>query len=101
MAEPAIASEKRKAAIDELREMLEAIAKGLVDQPEEIVVLPAPGDGFVHFEIRCDHDDVGTLLGRRAVHAEAIRTLMMSAGAIRSLRVTLQILGHEGDHSPR
>lgn len=97
MSEPATAANKGKPALDELREMLETMAKSIVDQPEDIVIFPAPGDGFVHFEVRCDQRDAGTLIGRRGAHAEAIRTLMMAAGAVRGLRVTLQILGRDGD----
>lgn len=101
MHEPAMVPQKGKTAQDELREMLETMARGIVDQPEDIVVFPAPGDGFVHFEVRCDNRDAGTLIGRRGVHAEAIRTLIMAAGAVRNLRVTLQILGRDGDqYSP-
>lgn len=84
-------------SVEELRDMLATIARGIVDQPEEIVIFPAPGQGFVHFEVRCDNNDAGTLIGKRGVHADAIRTLMMAAGAVRDMRVTLQILGRDGD----
>lgn len=77
--------------------MLAAIARGMVDRPDEVVIFPAPGEGFVHFEVRCDNDDVGTLVGRRGAHVDAIRTLMMIAGAARKCRVTLQILSRDGD----
>lgn len=77
--------------------MLSAITKGIVDHPEEIVIFPAAGDGFVHFEVRTDNRDVGTLVGRRGAHADAIRTLMMAAGAVRGYRVTLQVLSRDGD----
>jgi len=88
----------KKSAIEELEEMLLAIARGIVDSPDDIVVFPAPGDGFVHFEIRCDNNDTGALIGARGKHADAIRTLMMAAGAVRRTRVTLQILGRDGNH---
>lgn len=97
MSEPATAAKQGKTPLDELKEMLEIVARGIVDHPDDIVIFPAPGDGFVHFEVRCDQSDAGTLIGRRGAHAEAIRTLMMAAGAVRNTRVTLQILGRDGD----
>ena len=85
--------------VEELEEILRTIARGIVDDPDEVVILPAAAAGFVHFEVRVANDDVGTLVGRRGAHAEAIRTLMMAAGAVRKYRVTLQILSHDGDAS--
>jgi predicted RNA-binding protein YlqC (UPF0109 family) len=81
----------------ELGQMLLTITKSIVDHPEEVVVFPAPGKGFVHFEVRTDNRDVGTVVGRRGSHADAIRLLMMAAGAVRSYRVTLQIMSRDGD----
>jgi len=98
MPEPAMSPENDPISpIEELQKMLETMAKGIVDEPEEIVILPASGEGFVHFEVRCDNKDAGTLIGTRGKHAEAMRTLMMAAGAVRKIRVTLQILGRDGN----
>jgi hypothetical protein len=83
--------------VQELEFMLSAITRGIVDHPDELVIFPAAGEGFVHFEVRTENSDVGTLVGRRGMHADAIRTLMMAAGAQRGVRVTLQILSRDGD----
>jgi predicted RNA-binding protein YlqC (UPF0109 family) len=83
--------------VQELETMLATITRGIVDSPDDVVIFPAAGDGFVHFEVRCDNNDVGTLVGRRGMHADAIRMLMMAAGAVRHMRVTLQILSRDGD----
>lgn len=77
--------------------MLRAMARGLVDHPDELVIVPAAGDGFVHFEVRTDNRDVGALIGRRGMNADAMRTILMAAGALRSIRVTVQILSRDGD----
>jgi len=84
-------------AVAELEAMLSSMTRSIVDSPDDVVICPAEGRGFVHFEVRCDNDDVGTLVGRRGAHADAIRTLMMAAGAVRGIRVTLQILSRDGD----
>ena len=83
--------------VQELESMLSTITHGIVDSPNDVVIFPAAGEGFVHFEVRCDNNDFGTLVGRRGAHADAIRMLMMTAGAVRRLRVTLQILSRDGD----
>jgi predicted RNA-binding protein YlqC (UPF0109 family) len=92
----------KKTSIEELEAMLLTMTRGIVDSPGDVVVFPAPGDGFCHFEVRCDNSDAGTLIGTRGKHAEAIRTLMMAAGAVRKIRVTIQILGRDGNqYAPR
>lgn len=81
----------------ELETVLSTVAKAIVDHPDEIVVLSAQGSGFAAFEVRCADSDVGTLVGRRGAHADAIRTLLMAAGARHRMRVTVQILGLSGE----
>lgn len=85
---------------DELEEFLAHMAKMVVDQPEEVVVNSARGTGFVAFEVICDDNDTGTLIGRRGKHADAIRTMMMAAGAVRNIRVTVQIVSRDQDGLP-
>ncbi|MBW2170113.1 MAG: KH domain-containing protein [Deltaproteobacteria bacterium] len=85
---------------EELEELLLNMAKMIVDQPEEVIVNPAMGRGFVAFEVICDDTDTGTLIGRRGKHAEAIRTMMMAAGAVRDIRVTVQIVSRDHDGLP-
>jgi len=84
----------------DLEELLLHMARMVVDKPEEVVVNPARGKGFVAFEVICDDRDTGTLIGRRGKHAEAIRTMMMAAGAVRDIRVTVQIVSRDQDELP-
>ena len=79
----------------ELEELLEHMAKVIVDYPEEVVVNPAIGNGFVAFEVICAPSDTGTLIGRHGKHADAIRTMLMAAGAVRKIRVTVQIVSSD------
>ena len=85
---------------EELESLLVHMASMIVDKPEEIVVNPARGRGFVAFEVICDDNDTGTLIGRRGKHAEAIRTMMMASGAVRDIRVTVQIVSRDQDGMP-
>ena len=84
----------------ELEDFLTHMTHMVVDKPEEVVIEPARGRGFVAFEVICDDSDTGTLIGRRGKHAEAIRTMMMAAGAVRKIRVTVQIVSREQDGLP-
>lgn len=85
---------------EELEELLAHMARMIVDKPEEVVVNPAKGRGFIAFEVICDDTDTGTLIGRRGKHAEAIRVMMMAAGAVRDIRVTVQIVSRDQDGLP-
>lgn len=90
----------RPSPFEELEELLFHMARMIVDRPEEVVVNPAKGNGFIAFEVICDDTDTGTLIGRRGKHAEAIRTMMMAAGAVRDIRVTVQIVSRDQDGLP-
>lgn len=82
--------------VKELEDLLLLIGRSLVDNPDEVVVFPAAGDGFVHFEVCCDNNDVGAMLGRRASNAERIRTIIEAAGEVRQFRTSLHISGRDG-----
>ena len=84
----------------ELEDFLAHMTKMIVDKPEEVVVNPAKGKGFIAFEVICDETDTGTLIGRRGKHADAIRTMLMAAGAVRGIRVTIQIVSRDYDKLP-
>jgi predicted RNA-binding protein YlqC (UPF0109 family) len=81
---------------DDLEAMLKAMATRLVDQPDDLVVLPARGPDFIHFEVRCAPKDLGALIGRAGKHAEAMRMLLSAAATIHRVRVTMQCLSNEG-----
>ncbi len=89
-------------AADELESMLEVMSKSLVDHPSEIVVHRAVNpSGFVAFEVMCREQDAGTLVGKRGMHAEAMRTLLLAAAAARKVRVSVQFMSDQHDRSPR
>jgi len=68
-----------------MRELLIALAKGLVDDPEAVnVVVDEPdAEGIVFYHLRVAQDDMGRVIGKQGRIAKAIRTIMKSA-AIRS-----------------
>lgn len=80
----------------ELENILVTMSRGLVDNPAEIVISPGRGDGFIHFEVRCEDRDLGALIGKRGSHADAMRTVLSASAAVRNLRVTVQFLSRDG-----
>ena len=84
-----------EAAICEIEAMVQSIARLLVDNPDEVVVHKAKGDGFFHLEVVCEEGDAGALIGQRGKHAKAIRLLAMRAATVRGIRVTINILSRD------
>ena len=65
---------------DLLEELLEAIAKTLVDHPEGVLVRAVRGQSVIILELRVHPEDVGRVIGHNAHIAEALRTILGAAG---------------------
>lgn len=87
---------ERGDGIEELNELVLTISRNLVDRPDEVVAFPAKGDGFVHFEVRCDDRDVGAMIGRRAANVDRTRSVVEAAGRIRGIRTSIHVTGRDG-----
>jgi len=68
-----------------MKELLIALAKGLVDNPDEVTVTADEPDegGVTAYHLRVAQNDMGRVIGKQGRIAKAIRTIMRSA-AIRS-----------------
>ena len=73
-------------------ELLEAIAKTLVDHPEGVQVRAVQGQAVTILELRVHPEDVGQVIGHHGRIAEALRTIFGAAGMKRHTRVTVQII---------
>jgi len=74
-----------------MKEVVEIIAKALVDKPEEVVVNETlEGDGTV-IELSVAQDDVGKVIGKSGKIAKAIRSLVKAAASKAGKRVTVVI----------
>jgi predicted RNA-binding protein YlqC (UPF0109 family) len=69
-------------------EALEHLVKGIVDNPEEVVITERDGHRGTTLEVRVHPDDIGKVIGRNGRTAKALRTVV-SALAGRSVRVDL------------
>jgi uncharacterized protein len=75
-----------------MKEPVEAIAKALVDNPDQVQVRAIEGEQLTVFELRVHANDLGTVIGRQGRTAQAIRTILSAAGMKLRKRFTLEIL---------
>lgn len=75
-----------------MKDLLEEIAKALVDNPEDVRVTEVEGEQTTVLELRVRNDDLGKVIGRQGRTARAIRTLLSAAGMKVHKRFVLEIL---------
>jgi uncharacterized protein len=75
-----------------MKELVEAIAKALVDKPEAVVVHTIEGEQVTVLELKVDPADLGKVIGRQGRTAKSIRTILGAAGMKMKKRLTLEIL---------
>ena len=75
-----------------MKELVEAIAKALVDHPEQVQVHAVDGEQVTVLELKVTPDDLGKVIGRQGRTAKSIRTLLGAAGMKLRKRFTLEIL---------
>jgi uncharacterized protein len=75
-----------------VEELLEYLAKRLVDKPDEVRVVRTERDGAVVLELHVAEDDVGKVIGRQGRIARALRTLVRASGGRRHERAVLEIV---------
>ena len=75
-----------------MKELIERMAKALVDSPEEVVVKEIRGHSLTVIELRVAKHDIGKVIGKRGRTAEAIRTILTAASAKIKKRCVLQLL---------
>ena len=72
--------------------MLEYLARGLVDKPDEVRIVRSERDGAVVFELHVDPEDVGKVIGRQGRIVRAMRTLVRAAGGRVNQRAVLEVV---------
>jgi uncharacterized protein len=75
------------------RDVLEFLAKSIVDEPESVFIDVEEGRrGDVRLSLRVSPDDMGKVIGRRGRVAQAIRAVVRAAGAREGLEVGVDIV---------
>lgn len=75
-----------------IKELVEEIAKALVDIPEQVQVREVEGEQTTVLELRVAPSDLGKVIGKQGRTARSIRTLLGAAGMKLNRRFTLEIL---------
>jgi len=75
-----------------MKELVESIAKALVDSPDEVSVAEVEGEQTTVLELRVAQPDLGKVIGKQGRTARAIRTILGAAGMKLRKRFVLEIL---------
>lgn len=74
------------------KDLVEYIAKSLVDDPAGVVVNLVEGEKSTILELKVSQSDIGKVIGKQGRIARAIRTLLAASAAKSGKRVVLEIL---------
>lgn len=75
-----------------MKELIEVIAKALVDKPSEVVVAEVEGEKTTVLELRVAREDLGKVIGKQGRTASAMRIILSAAGTKLGKRCVLEIL---------
>ncbi|MDD7267885.1 MAG: KH domain-containing protein [Lachnospiraceae bacterium] len=75
-----------------MKELLEVIAKSLVDDPEAVSVTEERTQTSINLALRVSDKDIGKVIGKQGRIAKAIRTVMKAAAGMEELKVNVDIL---------
>lgn len=75
-----------------MKELIEFIAKSLVDDQESVDVQNIEGDHTSVIELRVAQDDLGKVIGKQGRTAKAMRTILSAASAKVKKRAVLEII---------
>jgi len=75
-----------------MKELLEYLAKSLVDKPEDVEVSQVEGERSVILELRVAPDDMGKVIGKQGRIAQALRTIVKAAAIKDGKRVMIEII---------
>lgn len=74
-----------------MKELVEVLAKSLVDHPEDVVVTQTEKEDEIILELKVNASDMGKVIGRQGRIAKAIRTVVKAATSKSTKRVVVDI----------
>jgi len=75
-----------------MKDLVEHIARSLVDHADDVRVTEVDGEKTVVFELRCHPDDLGKVIGKGGKTIGAIRMLLTTAAARQGRRAMLEVV---------
>ena len=75
-----------------MKEIVEIIAKSLVDYPDQVVIDEKDGEHMTIFELHVASDDMGKVIGKQGRIAKAIRAVVKAAASKEDKKVIVEIM---------
>ena len=75
-----------------MKELVEVIAKSLVEHPDEVVVTETENEKTILVELRVAPSDTGKVIGKQGRIAKAIRSVVKAASSKEEKKVVVEIL---------
>ncbi len=75
-----------------MKQLLEQIARALVDEPDQVDVQLVESERLIVLELRVAPDDMGKVIGKQGRIAKAIRTVVNAAAVKENKRVVVEIV---------
>lgn len=76
-----------------MKNLVEIIAKELVDKPDDVVVEETvDDDGTINISLKVANDEMGKVIGKKGKIAKSIRTVVKSVAINKNIRVNLDII---------
>lgn len=83
---------KKKGMVIIMKELVEVIAKALVDNPDEVVVTETVDGKHISLELHVAASDMGKVIGKQGRIAKAIRSVVKAASSREHLKVDVEIV---------
>jgi predicted RNA-binding protein YlqC (UPF0109 family) len=75
-----------------MKDLVERIARALVDKPEDVMVSAIEGNQATVLELKVAKEDLGKIIGKQGRTARSLRTIIGAASAKERRRVVLEIV---------
>ena len=75
-----------------MKDLVELIARALVDNPEEVMVTAIEGNQATVLELKVAKEDLGKIIGKQGRTARSLRTIIGAASAKERKRIVLEIV---------
>ncbi len=75
-----------------MKDLVEKMAKALVDKPEDVIVNEIDGEKTTVYELKVASTDLGKVIGKQGKTARAMRTILSASGTKIGKRCVLEIL---------
>ena len=76
-----------------MKELLEVIIKGLVDNKDSVSISEKTTKDIISFQIKVDSSDMGKIIGKQGKMAKSIRTVMKSVAGKEHKKINIEFVG--------